>query len=221
MHGRIWVESEPGEGSTFHFVIAFPTADLEAVETPNDALVGLPVLIVDDNAVNRRVLHQQLTRWQMEPTAVDGGQAALEALAAGAGNGRPYALVLLDANMPDFDGFAVAQQIGTSHSLQQPTIMMLSSSGQLGDAARCRELGVAAHLTKPVGQTDLFKAISRVLAKAAPKPVSAPRAAAPVAPVKVLLAEDNAINERVAVGVLSRQGPGGRGPDGPWLDRRV
>ncbi len=206
MHGRIWVESEPGEGSTFHFVIAFPTADLEAFETRNDALVGLPVLIVDDNAVNRRVLHQQLTRWQMQPTAVDGGQAALEALTAAARGGRPYALVLLDANMPDFDGFSVAQQIGSSDSPAQPTIMMLSSSGQLGDAARCRELGVAAHLTKPVGQTDLFKAISRVLAKAAPKPAGAPAATARVAPVKVLLAEDNAINERVAVGVLSRRG---------------
>ena len=207
MHGRIWVESELGVGSTFHFVVEFPIAALETHEVQDSALVGLRVLIVDDNAVNRRVLRQQLNRWRMLPTVVDGGQAALDALAVAASAGEPYALVLLDANMPDLDGFAVAQQMAQSDALAQATIMMLSSSGQLGDAARCRELGVAAHLTKPVGQTDLFKAIRRVLAKStSARRGAAPEEAPPVVSARVLLAEDNAINERVAVSLLSRRG---------------
>ena len=206
MRGRMWVESEPGAGSTFHFVIDFPIADRPPAEAGEPLLVDLPVLIVDDNAVNRRVLQEQLTRWKMCAAAADGGEAALAALGEAAHAGRPYRLVLLDANMPDLDGFSVAQAIGSRSELATATIMMLSSSGQLGDTARCRELGVAAHLTKPVAQADLLRAIRRALGAAgakAPEPaVSAP----PFKPLHVLLAEDNPVNERVAVGLLSKRG---------------
>ena len=206
MRGRMWVESEPGAGSTFHFVIDFPIADRPPVAAGEPLLVDLPVLIVDDNAVNRRVLQEQLARWKMRADAVDGGEAALAALGAAARAGRPYRLVLLDANMPDLDGFSVAQAIGSRSELATATIMMLSSSGQLGDAARCRELGVAAHLTKPVAQPDLLRAIRRALGAAGAKTPEAAASAAPFTPLHVLLAEDNPVNERVAVGLLSKRG---------------
>ena len=205
MRGRMWVESVPGAGSTFHFVIDFPIADLPPAEAGEPMLVDLPVLIVDDNAVNRRVLQEQLTRWKMLPTAVDGGEAALAALGDAARAGRPYRLVLLDANMPDLDGFGVAEAIGR-RELAVATIMMLSSSGQLGDAARCRALGIAAHLTKPVAPADLLRAIRRALGAASAQVPEAAASGARFTPLHVLLAEDNPVNERVAVGLLSKRG---------------
>ena len=205
MRGRMWVESVPGAGSTFHFVIDFPIADLPPAEAGEPMLVDLPVLIVDDNAVNRRVLQEQLTRWKMLPTAVDGGEAALAALGDAARAGRPYRLVLLDANMPDLDGFGVAEAIGR-RELAVATVMMLSSSGQLGDAARCRALGIAAHLTKPVAPADLLRAIRRALGAASAQVPEAAASGARFTPLHVLLAEDNPVNERVAVGLLSKRG---------------
>jgi signal transduction histidine kinase/CheY-like chemotaxis protein len=206
MNGRIWVESEPGEGSTFHFVVEFAVTYVPATETREPSLADVGVLIVDDNAVNRRVLNEQLTRWKMRPTAVDGGQAALDALTEGARAGRPYQVVVLDANMPDLDGFTVAQQIASRPELAASTIMMLSSSGQLGDAARCRELGVSAYLTKPVGQADLLQTICRIVGSTAVKTGRAGSDALVVESLKILLAEDNPVNERVAVGFLTKRG---------------
>src|SRR5262249_51370973 len=139
------------------------------------------------------------------PTAVADGAAALAILDDSARAGHPFRLILLDANMPDLDGFAVAKEIGSRTELAVATIMMLSSAEQLGDAARCRQLGLAAHLTKPVRQTDLSKAIRRALGAAGVKAAGV-AAAAPLVPLTVLLAEDNAVNERVAVGLLTRRG---------------
>ncbi|MEP7084331.1 MAG: ATP-binding protein, partial [Betaproteobacteria bacterium] len=148
MGGHIWVESEAGSGSAFHFTATFPTADLKTSEVPGELrLAELPVLIVDDNAVNRRILESQLTRWGANPTVVPSGQAALTALTAAAQAGHPFLLVLLDVNMPDLDGFHVAAQIALLPELAGATIMMLSSSGHHLETARCLELGVAAYLT--------------------------------------------------------------------------
>jgi CheY-like chemotaxis protein len=213
MAGQIWVESEPGVGSTFHFTASFDTSEAPAEAPRNLSLEGLRVLIVDDNAVNRRILHEQVARWGMVPTAVATGAAALDALALAAGRDDPFRLVLLDANMPGQDGFWVAEQIATRPELASATIMMLTSSGQYGDAARCRALQVAAYLTKPINAADLHEAVSHVLqpsagptapALARVSPTTAD--AGPIRSVHVLVAEDNIVNQRVACRLLTRRG---------------
>jgi two-component system, sensor histidine kinase and response regulator len=208
MGGRIWVESQPGQGSTFQFTATLPVAELKP-RRYEPVLVNLPVLIVDDNELNRRIFHETLTRWQMKPMAVDSGAAALAALTAASRQGHPFALVLLDANMPDMDGFAVAEQMAAQPELGRPTIMMLTSSGQFGDSARCRTLGIRAYLTKPIKQGDLYDAIRDTAQASAARPAADPlisTARLPIASVRILLAEDNIVNRRVAVGLLTRRG---------------
>jgi two-component system sensor histidine kinase/response regulator len=223
MAGQIWVESEQGVGSTFHFTSSFDTCDTLSPPDPaiqQLSLAQVTVLIVDDNAVNRRILHEQVSRWHMTPTSVEDGAAALDALAAAARDGKPFLLVLLDANMPGQDGFSVAEQIASRPELAGATIMMLTSSGHYGDAARCRELRISAYLTKPVNAADLLDAVCSALhpttaaaataeavasTPAAPAPAARP-AAPPVRRAKVLLAEDNVVNQRVALELLTRRG---------------
>jgi signal transduction histidine kinase/CheY-like chemotaxis protein len=207
MGGRIWVESEPGHGSSFHWTATFPLAD---VPLPLDQpeLAGLKVLAVDDNAVNRRVFHEQLTRWAMNPSVVDSGRAALDALAAAARRGEPFPLVLLDASMPEMDGFAVAGKMAAGREFGGSTIMMLSSADAFGDSARCRELGIGIYLTKPIKQADLLSAIAQALRLSPPRDAEVMLAGRQPALVRarVLLVEDNLVNQRVAVGLLTRRG---------------
>jgi len=213
MGGRIWVESEDGAGSTFHFTAAFDVADLDgAAPTTLGTLDGLRVLIVDDNPVNRRILEAQTRSWRMHPTVADGGRAGIEAVAAAARSGQPFELILLDANMPDCDGFAVAKELAGHPAVGTGTIMMLSSSGPGGDIARCRDIGVSEYLTKPLKPSDLFEAICRA-ARRAPAVVpqattrSTPRATVlPERFARILVAEDNAVNQRVAAGLLTCRG---------------
>jgi len=218
MNGRIWLDSEPGVGSSFHVALEFEIDEPATMPTDAPALPRGPVLVVDDNTVNRRILEQQLTRWQMACTVVEDGQAALRVLTEAADAGRPYALVLLDAHMPGLDGFEVAAAIKARPRMAGATIMMLSSSGEYGDSARCRQLGIAAFLIKPIPQRELGEAIARVMGRprrpndgvAAPPPeVPAQRVMTPVATVpglSVLLAEDNVVNQKVAVHMLTRRG---------------
>jgi CheY-like chemotaxis protein len=227
MGGRIWVESQPGRGTQFHFVIPFevPAAPLAPVR-PRQArdLEGMRVLVVDDNATNRRILDEVLTSWGMRPAGVDGGAAALQALDAARVANDPFPLVLLDYQMPDMDGFGVAERIAERPHLAGATIMMLSSVGQRGDAQRCRELGVAAYLSKPVRQSVLLDAILAALARPTPGPEArtlvtrhslreaqqsaqpAPGSPRPLQSLRVLVAEDNRVNQIVIQRLLERLG---------------
>ena len=184
MAGRIWVESADGAGSTFHFTASFETSALPRRDGSGPAACrSCRFSSSTTTRVNRRILEEQVSRWGMIPTAVANGPAALEALAHAAGGGHPFRLVLLDANMPDQDGFWVAEQIATRPELAGATIMMLTSSGQYGDAARCRELQIAAYLTKPINAAELLEAVCHVL-HTAPAAGVRQRRAAPAAPTR-------------------------------------
>ncbi len=214
MRGRLWVESEPGQGSTFHFTAHFglaraPTKPHALRETV--CLRDMPVLVVDDNATNRRILEAMLTHWMMQPTLADGGWAGLAAMEQAKGAERPFPLVLIDAQMPDMDGFALAQQIKESPGLAGATIMMLTSAGQRGDVARCRELGIAVYLIKPIRQSELLEAILVALGRPSregERPTVLTRHSLREArrKLRVLVAEDNVVNQELAVRLLEKQG---------------
>jgi two-component system sensor histidine kinase/response regulator len=213
MGGRMTVESQPGHGSTFRFTAVLGVADAPPPRPMDPARVrGLSVLVVDDNATNRRILSETLSSWEMMPTCVSSGDEALAKLERAHAGGEPFALILLDAQMPGMDGFMLAERIRAHPEWGVATVMMLSSAGQPGTTARRRELGIATHLTKPVKQADLFKAILAALgegvsertASAGDQPGSPARATPHV--LRILLAEDNPFNQKLALGLLGREG---------------
>ena len=176
MGGRIWVESQ-GKSSTFYFTVC-----LEVNRQPSqspiplalDKLRNLPVLIVDDNFTNRRVLHGMLSRWGMAPIAVEGGRSALLALESANLAGHPFPLILLDGQMPDIDGFSLAERIQANTDLAGATIMMLTSAGQQDDAARCEKFEISGYLVKPIRQSELLAKMFAALRKpldASPEPL--------------------------------------------------
>lgn len=212
MDGKVWVESEVGKGSEFHFVIQLEVqtmATARALAVPPERLRNLHALIVDDNATNRRVLQGMLTRWGMRPTAVDGGRAALQALEIAKNAGHPFPLVLLDGQMPEMDGFTLAAAIQKEPELAGVTIMMLTSAGHLGDAERCRGLGITGYLVKPVRQGELLEAVCHMLGGAeakAPDLVTRHTLRETRNRSRILLAEDNAVNRTLAMRLLEKRG---------------
>jgi CheY-like chemotaxis protein len=217
MGGHLWAESELGKGSVFHFTARFGkqdgTSSQEAAARERESvnLIDLPVLVVDDNATNRRILEEILTKWAMRPTSVDSGPLALDVLHKARVAGEPYALVLLDVHMPGMDGFEVAQRIKQTHNLSGATVMMLTSATRPGDIHRCKELGVAAYLIKPVRRTELLEAMLSALGERAAEPgpvrVSSHRSVNERRRgVRILLAEDNPVNQTVALRLLTKYG---------------
>jgi CheY-like chemotaxis protein len=163
---------------------------------------------VDDNAINRRILREILTNWRMQPVVVESGAAALVEMLSAARAGTPFPLVLLDGMMPEMDGFMVAEKIREHVELSGATVMMLSSAMPTGAAGRCGELGVASMLTKPVTQSDLLDAILIAIDRNSPMPIPAekPRPPAIASGLRILIAEDNAINRAVVTGILEKRG---------------
>jgi two-component system sensor histidine kinase/response regulator len=217
MGGTIWVESEPGKGSAFHFTVhVAPGAEQirqAQSDLPYNLLAGVRVLVVDDNETNRRILDRMLSRWGMRPICVESGAAALEQLVAAREAGAPCSLILTDMHMPNMDGVALLERIRKMPEGAAATVMMLSSGAQRGEMARCRELGLSAYLVKPVRQNELRDAIARSLDRRNPQnanlvtaPASERRGAKTPAALHVLLAEDNTVNQRLAVRLLEKRG---------------
>jgi signal transduction histidine kinase/DNA-binding response OmpR family regulator len=220
MGGRIAVEPRPGGGSVFRFSALFGLRSSPLLpERPQAvALAGLEVLVVDDNATNRRIIGDALADWGVKPEFADGGTTALQRLDARPA-GAPYALTIVDCNMPEMDGFDLVERLGPDRAGRAGAIVMLTSGGQPGDAARCRQIGISAYMSKPVSMSVLREVIERALSAERGAPTlgstTRPRPSALITrhsleeaqrTLHVLLAEDNAVNQVLATSLLKKHG---------------
>ena len=212
MGGHIWVESAPGQGSTFHFTANFGVYKAAGSPLPVEKtqLKGMRALVVDDNLTNRRILEDLLTSWGMKPKLAGDGAEALRTLVQASEADQPFPLVLTGADMPEMDGFQLAEETRKNPRLSGTTIMMLTSAGQRGDAARCRELGLEGYLTNPVIPSELLDAILRVAGSKRPEATSALVTRHSLREerrsLRILLAEDNAVNQLLASRLMQKQG---------------
>jgi PAS domain S-box-containing protein len=213
MGGRIWVESQPGQGSCFHFTARVGVVKSEQAFEPAELarLTGLSVLVADDNGANRRIVAELLECSGMRPVLAASGAEALTRLEEAQAANAPFAVMILDCHMPEMGGFQLVEVIRQRPALAGTTIVMLTSAGQRGDAARCRELGIAAYLTKPVNQSQLVESIQSALGRkgagsAAPALITPYSLPAVESKLRVLLAEDNAVNQTLAARLLEKQG---------------
>jgi PAS domain S-box-containing protein len=214
MEGNMWVESEPGGGTKFHFTLPLILAAVlmkKDLGERFDLLRGVKVLIVDDNCTNRRILELMLKRWGMVPKAVEGGAEAIVELLAASGEGKQYGLIISDVLMPGMDGFSFVERVRQEPKLSTAKIIMLTSSGQRGDAARCEELGISAYAMKPVRQGELQDVICRLLgekedARSLITRYSLADTRKAKASLRVLVAEDNVVNQKLVARLLEKRG---------------
>jgi PAS domain S-box-containing protein len=211
MGGRLWVDSVVGQGSTFSFTVCFGWQEAPLMPSRQAELAhlrNLPVLVVDDNATSRRLLEEILRRWGMQPTAVESGPAALTVMAEAAQAGTPFVLGLIDAMMPEMDGYTLAQRIKSMPTLARTALLILTSTYQARDHHHITDVGITASLGKPVSQASLWNALLAALGTPVP---AAPFRPAPRAteqqqasPLRILLAEDNPVNQKLAVHMLEK-----------------
>lgn len=212
MNGRIWVESEIGQGSTFHFTVRFepaPEAFLTQTENRTASLDGRRILVVDDNETNCRILDEILRNWLTRPTVVNGAAAAMAALEEAQAAGQPFDLLLTDANMPETDGFTLIQRLRERGDLDAPIVMMLTSGGRPGDVALCARLNISNYLMKPIKQSELFDTIVDALHVTSSVDESSSHGSGPrphSRQLNALLAEDSAVNQRLAIALLEKWG---------------
>jgi len=212
MGGNLWAESQDGRGSAFHFTARFRVSSEQPPAVPPasaDTIRGLPVLIVDDNQTSRQLLQELVGNWGMAPSVAAGADEAMALLREAATAGRPIPLVITDAHMPDADGLELARRIKKYPNFSGAVIVMLSSGDRPGDPAACEELGVAAHLMKPIKPSELLDAVLLAIGDGwvEAREAMAPAESLPaIRALKILLAEDSLVNQKLALALLARHG---------------
>ncbi|SMP55774.1 PAS domain S-box-containing protein [Neorhodopirellula lusitana] len=211
MGGSIWVDSDEGQGSRFYFtsVLGVAPDDVQSNQSRGVVIVGgTHVLIVDDNETNRFILKEMLTNWGMHPVLAECVDDAIAEIHNATETGNPFGLVVTDVNMPGQDGFDFVRRLRDEELIEAAPVIMLTSGGRLGDKDRRHELGVADRLMKPVKQSELFDSIVRALGVNGSEDTKEPEDKTDfyIGNLRILLAEDNLVNQKLAVGLLTRFG---------------